>query len=481
MDDLIAIPVWALGLIGMFAAIAITDRIILPLARAYLAMRRERAVEALNNKLALPIAPFKLARRRALISQLMLDPAVQSAILAQAQQSGEPVRKVERRAERYAREIIPAFSATLYFHVGTRMARSLSTALYRVRVGASDVQTLQDISPGSAVVFVINHRSNMDYVLVTYLAARSSALSYAVGEWARLPGLATLIRSMGAYFIRRGSGNVLYRRVLARYVHIATASGVTQAIFPEGGLSRDRRLQPARLGLLNYMVADFDPGGPRDIVFVPVGLNYDRVLEDRVLLGAASDVEAGLRPRFAFRLTAFAGFVGRMITARLLGRWYRNGYACVSFGAPLSLRRYVTERQLDFRTQAEAQRNLAIAALGDTLMEGVGRAIPALPVGLVATALLRAGAQPISTLELKLAVARLMADLRQMGGQVFVPRADEEYAVDVGLRLLVLRRLVIDTDGIVQIAPGQDAVLRYYANATAHLTTVAQPSVTQAA
>ena len=81
----------------------------------------------------------------------------------------------------------------------------------------------------------------MDYVLVTYVAASSSALSYAVGEWAQVWGLRGLIKSMGAYFIRRDSRDALYRKVLARYVHMATAAGVVQAIFPEGGLSRDGR------------------------------------------------------------------------------------------------------------------------------------------------------------------------------------------------------------------------------------------------
>ena len=36
------------------------------------------------------------------------------------------------------------------------------------------------------------------------------------------------------------------------------------------------------------MVSGFDPLGPRDVVFVPVALNYDRVLEDRMLTSAAS-------------------------------------------------------------------------------------------------------------------------------------------------------------------------------------------------
>src|SRR5258708_12525045 len=73
--------------------------------------------------------------------------------------------------------------------------------------------------------------------------------------------------------------------MLACYVLLITKDGVTQGISPEGGLTRDGRLQPPKLGLLDYIcrtVADPDFG--KDIWFVPVALNYDRVLEDRSLI-----------------------------------------------------------------------------------------------------------------------------------------------------------------------------------------------------
>jgi glycerol-3-phosphate O-acyltransferase len=75
--------------------------------------------------------------------------------------------------------------------------------------------------------------------------------------------------------------------VLARYVQMATAEGTTQAIFPEGALSLSGGVGAAKLGLLGYMTAGYAPEG-RDVVFVPVGLAYDRVLEDRILTEAAS-------------------------------------------------------------------------------------------------------------------------------------------------------------------------------------------------
>ena len=169
---------------------------------------------------------------------------------------------------RYAREIVPAFNAYFYFRLGFWFARRLSSLFYRVRMGYADDAGLRGIDPKSTPVFIINHRSNMDYVLVAFLAAERTALSYAVGEWARIWPLMSLIKMMGGFFVRRGSGNPLYRKVLERYVKMATEGGVPQAIFPEGGLSRDGRLRPPKLGLMDYMLRGFDIFGPRILPIV---------------------------------------------------------------------------------------------------------------------------------------------------------------------------------------------------------------------
>ena len=255
----VTVPLWLAVLVGVLAAVALIDRLFAPALRWWLRRRVNRAIDELNRRLKVAIPPFKLARRRQLIEQLMFDPEVLKAVDDEAKAKGEPKSITHARARRYAKEIVPAFSAYAYFRVGAGLAKWLSTALYRVRVGAFEEAELYRVPPDASVVFVINHRSNMDYVLVTYLVSESSALSYAVGEWARVWALQRLIRAMGGYFVRRDSSNPLYRKVLARYVHMATASGVTQAVFPEGGLTRDGRLRPPKLGLLSYMVSGFDP------------------------------------------------------------------------------------------------------------------------------------------------------------------------------------------------------------------------------
>jgi glycerol-3-phosphate O-acyltransferase len=468
----VTVPVWVAVGVACLAFVALIDRLFGPALGWWLRRRANRTIDELNARLHLKIPPFKLARRRQLIEQLMFDPEVLKAVEDEAKTRGEPRAVAHARARRYAREIVPAFSAYAYFRIGATLARRLSTALYRVRIGALEEGALAEVPEDSSVVFVINHRSNMDYVLVTYLVSERSALSYAVGEWARVWMLQSLIRAMGGYFVRRDSSNPLYRKVLARYVHMATASGVAQALFPEGGLTRDGALRPPKLGILSYMVAGFDPQGPRDVVFVPVGLNYDRVLEDRIQLAAQSP--QGERPRFAFNPLVLSRFLLRSIWLRLRGRWHRYGYACVGFGRPLSLRDYLRDRAVDLRALSADRRHDEVERLGRRLMRDVGAVVPVLPVSLVATAVLAAGQGGLSSLELKGAVYDLMQALARTGAHVHIPRHDQEYAVEVGLRVLLMRRMVLLQDGLYRANPEERALLAYYANAIAHLAAGSQ-------
>ena len=468
MSAAVSLPFWVILILALFATIGIVDRIFAPSVRWFFRRRVNNAIDELNQRLDMRIQPFKLTRRQSLIDQLMYDRKVLEAVENEARTTGSPRAVVMKRAERYAREIVPAFSVTTYFSFGTRIARLISEFVYRVRLGYADDEALKKVDPQASVVFVMNHRSNMDYVLVTYMASSRASLSYAVGEWARIWLLQSLIRSMGAYFIRRNSNDELYRRVLGRYVAMATRQGVTQAVFPEGGLTRDGRLRDPKLGLLGYMVADFDPAHERDIVFVPVGLNYDRVIEDRILTASAEKEFSGRS--FRVRPGAIAGFLANLVKLRLQGRLYRYGLACVSFGEPLSLGQWQKSQGVDFSTEDKDQRFAGVERLANDLMQRIGSIIPALPVALVATVILENGDNWIGELELKSRVFDLVSRLEKRGAHVHVPRSDRDYAVGTGLRMLTLRHLVHENDsGLYRANAGERILLEYYANSIAHL------------
>ncbi|MBI2840226.1 MAG: 1-acyl-sn-glycerol-3-phosphate acyltransferase [Acidobacteria bacterium] len=473
MTSTITLPLWAAAALLLFSLLFVLDRLFVPGLRWYLRRKVNRALEEVNTRLRIRIQPFKLTKRRVLIDRLRYDPAVMEAVESEMRESGAPRDVVMGRIGRYAREIVPAFNAYFYFRIGTWLARSVARSLYRVRLGYSDEAKLATIPDRSTIVFVMNHRSNMDYILVSYLAAERTALSYAVGEWARVWPLQTLIRATGAYFVRRNSRNPLYRRVLERYVAMATAGGVTQAVYPEGRLSRDGKLGMAKLGLLDYMLRSFDPGGDRDIVFVPVGINYDRVLEDRSLLldtGAAAP-----RPGALASAGRTAAFVLRNLSLIARSKWHRFGYACVNFGPPVSLKEHMRSHNVDFRGMEKERRFEKIGELAGELMHSIARVIPVLPVSLVATVFVDNPEDSYSELEMKDEVVRLMRSLEAGGAHIYVPRGDQDYAISVGLRMLTLRRLLLEENGLFTARKSEIQLLRYYANSVAHLPRAGRP------
>jgi glycerol-3-phosphate O-acyltransferase len=454
MGETLAVPLWLALPAALLAAWAAYDKLVMPALRWLVARPADQVIDELSTRLRIGIRPFQRTRRQALIHRLMTDPKVLQAAERFSNEKRVALPKVMRQVERYAREIVPAFNAYLYFRVGYWLGRKLAQSLYRVRLGYIDTEGIAGIDSDATVVFVMNHRSNMDYVLAAYLAADQTSLSYAVGEWARLWPLSALIRAMGAYFVRRNSADELYRRVLERYIAMATEAGVPQAVFPEGGLSRDGRMREPRLGVLDYMMRGFHIDGERDLVFVPLGINYDRVLEDRTLLapmkiGRASTIWGTLR------------FLLHNLSLALRSEWHRFGYACVNFGTPISMRKY----DVDFQRLSGEERRLAVAGLGRALMDAVGRVVPVVPVALIAHVFLER--RSLTALDLKTETGRLLQRLE--GAHVYVPRRDLDYALTVGLRMLTLRRLVEEREGVFSAREEELPLLRYYANSIAHL------------
>ena len=356
---MISVPLWLAVLGGVLAAWAAFDKLLIPALRWFMAGRTNVVLEEVSTRLRISVRPFQRTRRMVLIHRLLGDPKVQTAVEQYAAQHKVPLPVVLATVERYAREIVPAFNAYLYFRIGYWIGRKIAQGLYRVRLGYVDAEALKTVPENATVVFVMNHRSNMDYILAGYLAADQAALSYAVGEWARIWPLAALIRSMGAYFVRRNSKDDLYRRVLERYIAMATQAGVPQAVFPEGGLTRDGLMREPRLGVVDYMLRGFWLDGQRDLVFIPLGLNYDRVLEDRTLL-LSIDPNAR-KPNGFWAAWNTLGFVANNMRLMLKSDWHRFGYACVNFGAPVSMREYSALRGLDFQKLTGEERRSAIS------------------------------------------------------------------------------------------------------------------------
>ena len=466
MSDQITISIWVFLVLLAVTIWAVLDRVLIPSTRWFLRRRINRVIDEISARLDIQIKPFQITKRNVLIDRLVYDSEVIAAIQQTALERDCPREIVVAEVVSYAKEIVPSFNAYLYFRLGYWMAKKIARLLYRVRIGITDSQEFASIEPDATVVFVMNHRSNMDYILVAFLAAEKTALSYAVGEWAKIWPLQTLIRAMGAYFVRRKSGNALYRRVLERYIHMATKEGVCQAVFPEGGLSRDGHLGSPKLGVLDYMLRNYKPREDRDIVFIPVGINYDRTLEDRSLLRTL-DPEAPKRSNW-FVIRTTLRFIQRSLILMLMSRWQRFGYAFVNFGPPISMRAYCEQAQINFSRMERDPRFIEIEKLADQLISNIKQVVPVLPIPLVALIMKEFGDHGLSAYQVEAHVSRLIEKLEANGAPVYVTARSRVQTILEALNMLKIRRLVFEFDGVYKVAPEEFDVLSYYANSILH-------------
>src|SRR5258705_450875 len=411
---------------------------------------------------------FKLASRAHVRDRLLGDDVIATAVRHHAAEQGSTEEQAWAQVRAYIREIVPFFNAIAYFQVGYHVAGWLLNLLYKVSV---DLQPNADVPlPKDAVLlYVINHRSNADYVLVSYALAGQVSISYAVGEWARAFPLETLFKAFGSYFIRRRYREPLYHAVLERYVQLITREGVTQGIFVEGGLSRDGRLRAPKIGLLDYVLGiGRDPVYASRLYVVPVAVNYDRVLEDRSLLREL-DRQAGARP--ASRVTQ-AWEVGRYLgwnVGRLLSRRFkRYGRAAVVVGAPIPLAPWFA-RNPDLFALEKPERLARVQQLCDDLLSEVGQLIPVTTVPLVCAALQSFDSDFVPRALLLERMDEMHAALRELNARGL--RADRTTAeiLDRAWRMLRMRRVVAETREGYLVLPRGRPLVSYYANSIAHL------------
>ena len=457
--------------------------------RGWLARRWQRSITDFLRRHGVKLEQFRFIDRVWVRQALLQDPEIDRFAAERATERGVPMMEVRAQIEEYLDEIVPFFNLFSYYKLGAAAARGAVRLVYElVFDGDALERTRKAVPEGAVTVYIANHRSNADYVVLSVGALRQVALSYAVGEWARVWPLDALFRSFGSYFVRRGEKDPLYHLVLRRYLQLVASRGLTTAFFLEGGLSRDGALRPPKIGLLDYLVGILRDQPDRVIAFVPVGLNYDRVLEDRHLLTAIGPPSVAQKLASLARIVArFPVMVAAAFTRAALRSHRKYGYAAVSFGPPILLSDALPDAAR-IATLPDAERRPHIAALADDLLAEVARVIPATPVALACRAM-RDGAVDLASLrrgvrdqiaEARAAGRPIAEGTAYLGIQRERPHADTvekaqldreiqeaeeaERTTDLALRLLSRRELVrLGEDGALRIAPHADALLAFYA------------------
>ena len=433
----------------------------------------DRAAVRAVHRFGARLNRFKLTRKSYIRDALLANDRIAAAVEAFAHEHHVSEFEAWRRVRTYIDEIVPFFNILAYYKFGYAASRAILNLLYKVSVDYEDVQSLEALPRDTVVIYLANHRSNADYVLLAYVLAGDVSISYAVGEWARAFPLEYVFKTFGSYFIRRRYREPLYHTVLEQYVQLITRNGVTQGIFPEGGLTRDGRLQPGKVGLMDYALGVArDTAFASRVVVIPVALNYDRVLEDRSLLRELAHRESGVR---ASRITQFrevARYVAWNVARLTARRWKRYGRAAVTIGRPLPVSDWLASVRADGGDLFALDRPARLArvqGLVDDVFGRIAALIPVTPVPLACAAIQSFDADHIPRDRLLERMSDMRAVLLELNGRVL--RADRaiEETFDRAYRMLTMRRmLVADGAGYVVLSHGRP-LISYYANSIAHL------------
>jgi glycerol-3-phosphate O-acyltransferase len=474
---------------------------------------------------------YKFADKRRVIEEILGESAIADAVRAHAQLTGEAEADSWARVRRYLDEIVPQFNVLMYYRVGYAAANALLRLFWNVSVESASPGAVQRLPKDTIVIYLINHRSNADYVLVAYALAGHVSISYAVGEWARTFPLELLFKRFGSYFIRRGYRETLYHTVLEQYVRHITERGVTQGIFPEGGLTRDGALRPGKIGLLDYMLsAARDPAIRARLHLVPVALNYDRVLEDRTLLRElhlrdqrkresathASDIDAsgiheagthspqpeassaGNWDSFGMpqppserspaarlaQLLGVARFLAWNFGRLLTGRFKRYGRAALVIGdaVPLALwfdaedARAQSAGEDRFFSLPREQRLARVQSLCDDMMARINAIIPVTPVPLACAAILHFPEHIIPRDKLLDRMQQLRAQLDELNAREIRRDRSIEDTFDVAYRMLRMRRILSRTGDSYMVLDRGRELIRYYARSIEGVVDIGEAS-----
>lgn len=333
-----------------------------------------------NQKTAV-IGP-DLSHRRNLVKGLVHAPLVRQAIAEEAEREKISPAKAEAQALKYGNEIASDFAYTAIRFLEVVLSWFWNKLYEGIKV--NHIEGVQDIAQGHEVIYVPCHRSHIDYLLLSYLLFRNGLTPphIAAGINLNMPVIGGLLRRGGAFFMRRTfKGNPLYTSVFNEYLHTLFSRGFPVEYFVEGGRSRTGRMLHPKTGMLAITLRSFLRSSRLPIVFVPVYIGYERVLEGRTYLGE-------LRGASKKKESIFDIF--KVIGALKL----RFGSVAVNFGEPIKLAEFLDQQQPDWRAQ-ELGPQFRPAWLNDTtnrlavrIARHLNDAAAINPVNLVALALL---------------------------------------------------------------------------------------------
>lgn len=403
-----------------------------------------------------------LSHRYTLIEAMIRSAALQEAIVDEAQRLGIDFAAARARARKYAWEIASDFSYPIV-RTGELVLGQLWKRLYDAVVVHRTTE-LAAVAPGKGLVYLPNHRSHIDYLLLSYFVNRQGLAPphIAAGDNLNIPLVGPILRRGGAFFMRRSfKGEPLYAAVFREYLHTMLAKGFPIAYFIEGGRSRSGRTLAPKSGLLGMTVESFMREHPHPLLLVPVYFSYEKLLEGRTLV---AELEGQAK-----RGESLGELLG---VVRYLRREYGSVY--VNFGSPLDVDRFLDAEVPDWHAlRGEPRRDAArrlTPALADEMTRRINAAVVINPVNLYAMAIV---ASPRHALDERALAQQLewliaIASRCRYADATVLVATEPEAVVAEAVKLGFAVRIAHPLGDIIKVPDSEVATLNYLRNNVLH-------------
>ena len=244
-------------------------------------------------------------------------------------------------------------------------------------VDMNSLKKVKEWARKGPIVYVPCHKSHMDYMILSYILYQNwmGVPFIAAGANLSFFPLGILFRKSGAFFLKRTfKGNKLYSQTFAAYLRTLLSEKIPIEFFIEGTRSRSGKLALPKLGLLSMLVDSWKEGTTKkDIIFVPVYIGYDLVVEEDAY---AMEMKGGKKEKENISQLIKAG--------RILRRRYGKVY--VRFSEPFSLRDFTKGNDAVQKSGADQDiitRELSWEILGSINNKTVGTSTSVLAAALM--------------------------------------------------------------------------------------------------
>jgi glycerol-3-phosphate O-acyltransferase len=404
-----------------------------------------------------------LSHRRTQLRSLLSTATVREAIFQEARSGSISIPDAQKKARDYAFEIASDYT----YSVVRAFALFLAWVWNRVYNGVEvhNFERVTTVAPGHGIIYVPCHRSHIDYLLLSYIIFTRGLMvpHIAAGANLNLPVVGSILRRSGAFFLRRKTkGDPLYTAVFLEYLHMMIDRGFPIEYFIEGGRSRSGRMLAPKAGILAMTVQSFVRSRARPLVFVPVYIGYEKLME-----GKSHLAELNGRPKKSESLTGLIGAV------RLLRRNF--GKVHVNFGQPVELAelldaRHPAWREDEFDVQAPWLRG-AVVATANTLAGNINAVAVVNQVNLVALTLLSTPKHAADLRLLARQIEHVQCILAESPWADTIVPCDQpaEAVIDYVIGLDMAQRHAHPLGDMVRADETQAALLAYFRNNVLHL------------